>query len=499
MNDSIRRNLMSVPASDGIIDLSLRDVHGNPIKRSTANCYVIKEPGQYKFPLVYGNGIKNGKVNNAAFTNNGGANSHDFVDGTGQVITNPIINNYWIPVIKNSDLTNTTTVLDFLADEDDIKIHPGKDGLNYICIDVKSVPGNGANIIISLRDSYDDYNIWNWHIWLWPHDLTPVEITNAKGVKYNIMPVNLATVLDTADSINKTTGWKSWFYQFGRPVPLAPSAAYNSNSDHNKASIVKTTIATKLSDGLTNPIIVYKHNVSYNYNWFKTNSSKTYNLWDAARTSIDNNDYDVVKTIYDPCPVGFKIPNGNEFTNFHYNNTVGSFANGWKFKRYSGDTVGVFFPASGCRNSISGSLLENNTSGFVWYSSAYSEDYAYCLKFDSRTVSTKSVYYRGHSFSVRPVQDYDTEVETIIKDFVIADYRGNEIILQYEVGMTWFEWVHSEYNNVIIQNTVARTSPNGAVVFGSDWCVYNNDGIYNDQVYMSDKITSYQNYMLIYG
>lgn len=74
---------MSVSASDGIIDLSLRDVHGNPIKRSTANCYVIKEPGQYKFPLVYGNGIKNGKVNNAAFTNNGDANSCDFVDGAG--------------------------------------------------------------------------------------------------------------------------------------------------------------------------------------------------------------------------------------------------------------------------------------------------------------------------------------------------------------------------------------------------------------------------------
>ena len=75
----------------GIIDLSLQDVYGHRINCSTANCYVVREPGQYKFPLVYGNAIKNGKVNTAAFTNNGGEYSHNFVNVSGKIITSPYI------------------------------------------------------------------------------------------------------------------------------------------------------------------------------------------------------------------------------------------------------------------------------------------------------------------------------------------------------------------------------------------------------------------------
>ena len=58
----------TVPKSDALtnatpavdVDLSLYDVEGNSINRSTANCYVVRAPGTYKFPVVYGNGIKNG-------------------------------------------------------------------------------------------------------------------------------------------------------------------------------------------------------------------------------------------------------------------------------------------------------------------------------------------------------------------------------------------------------------------------------------------------------
>ena len=86
----LRRRFMK-QEGDGIVDLSLQDIYGNPIQRSTANCYVVREAGQYKFPLVYGNAIKNGKVNTAAFTNNGGAYSHDFVDGRGEAISGPYV------------------------------------------------------------------------------------------------------------------------------------------------------------------------------------------------------------------------------------------------------------------------------------------------------------------------------------------------------------------------------------------------------------------------
>ena len=51
------------------LDLSYVDVKGNTMtQQSTANCYVIHNPGTYKFPTVYGNSIKNGADNKSAYT-----------------------------------------------------------------------------------------------------------------------------------------------------------------------------------------------------------------------------------------------------------------------------------------------------------------------------------------------------------------------------------------------------------------------------------------------
>ena len=377
-------------------DLSMFDIYGNPIAQSTANCYVVKEAGVYKFPLVFGNAIKNGQVNAAAYTNNGGSYSQDFVDSKHVKISSPYI--------SSNDLSSV-----YLASADtdgvftDISFADGVD-CRYVQFSVDHIPETGANGIISIHEFKAEI-VWNWHIWVWPYDLTPVEITNATGVKYNIMPVNLATKLDTADSINKTTGWKNWFYQWGRPTPLLCPSAYNATENHAGYGFLSYAAESKAysySTGLQNPTTFF-YNGSSPYNWF--GSKSYYNLWDAACTTTGNSDNNVVKTVYDPCPVGWKVPNGNTFTGFSKTNVVGSFSNGWKFKRYSGDTTGVFFPASGSRGRSNGSLYNVGSSGYVWLSSAYSQDNAYYLSFRSSSVYPQDDSYRAYGFSVRPVQE----------------------------------------------------------------------------------------------
>ena len=45
-----------------VVDLSYRDIQGKETKlQETANCYIISSPGDYCFPLVYGNSISDGK------------------------------------------------------------------------------------------------------------------------------------------------------------------------------------------------------------------------------------------------------------------------------------------------------------------------------------------------------------------------------------------------------------------------------------------------------
>ncbi|MEE0887867.1 MAG: hypothetical protein U0L97_01485, partial [Candidatus Saccharimonadaceae bacterium] len=136
-------------------------------------------------------------------------------------------------------------------------------------------------------------------------------------------------------------------------------------------------------------------------NWF--GSSSYYNLWDANCTNKNNSDNTIVKTVYDPCPVGFKMPNGNTFTYFSKLNVVGSFNNGWYFKRNADDTTGVFFPASGYRSYSDGSLDSVGSRGYVWLSSAYSQNNACHLIFYSSTVNPQYGNTRACGYSVRPV------------------------------------------------------------------------------------------------
>lgn len=369
-------------------DLSMYDVHGNALtKQSTANCYVVKEAGQYKLPLVYGNAIKDGSANTAAYTNPG-TNSYmmNFVNAYGNQITSPYI---------ETDTGKTCAEAQFsIGDADiftDLSISDG-----YLNFTVSEVPVSGANGVLSVKDS-DGNIMWNWHIWVFPYDLTPVTITNSTSVDYTIMPVYLATTYDDGDETKR----KNWYYQWGRSVPMLGPAAYNSTANATSYGALSYTITANSSgvyqQGILNPATFWT-NLSSPRNWFGTTSY--YNLWDANYSATGCSDNATVKTIYDPSPVGFKIPNGNTFTGFSISNVVGSFANGWKFKKNSSDTVGIFFPAAGTRGYSNGSLFSVGSSGYVWSTAAKSQDYAYDLNFISSNVNPQYNSGRSSGFSV---------------------------------------------------------------------------------------------------
>ena len=377
----------------------MQDIYGNPIKQTTANCYVVSKTGRYKFPMVFGNAIKNGEINSAAYTKIEGSYCKSFVDFYGDTISTPYIEEQ-LHEVEWSGVAITNT------DTDDVVGSVGmiaEDICKYIQIDIKSVPTTGANVLVSIVTPNGEA-VWTWHIWVWPHDLTPVEITNSTGVKYKIMPVNLATKLDNGTEYGSgTVGYKNWFYQWGRPTPLLCPASYKDSAYGDLGNISFTLDkASYYEDGIRYPLIHYASKSSP-YNWFGTSSY--YNLWDSACNKVGNSDNEVIKTIYDPCPVGWKIPNGNTFTYFSTSNVVGSFSNGWKFKRYAGDTKGVFFPATGSVHYNSQKLDKVGTDGFIWLSSSSSRTTANLLNFTSSRVAAQHKLYRAYGLSVRPVQE----------------------------------------------------------------------------------------------
>ena len=130
---------------------------------------------------------------------------------------------------------------------------------------------------------------------------------------------------------------------------------------------------------------------------------------------MNNNDRngktrDVVKTIYDPSPVGFQIPDPYAFDNF--NTTNASWNKGFTFKLSSNEKI--FFPAGGARDmSHNGKLVAVGTGAYFWTANTRLVNnqlgYAWRIKMSTGGVSAptndgeaRNAYSYG--FSVRPVK-----------------------------------------------------------------------------------------------
>ena len=141
-----------------------------------------------------------------------------------------------------------------------------------------------------------------------------------------------------------------------------------------------------------------------------------YNLWSTDNERTDANDDVVIKSVYDPSPVGYSLPAPNAFTGFtttggNTNNPVewnvkGGFNKGWYFyckPDKQGETV--FFPAFGCRRYDTGSLYGVTTLGVYWVAGPGSRSNGRYLGFDSGSVNPLNDTYRSSGFSVRSAEE----------------------------------------------------------------------------------------------
>ena len=198
----------------------------------------------------------------------------------------------------------------------------------------------------------------------------------------------------------------STLYQFGRKdafpgTDTTPDGSFNKNGGNNMS----------IQNGIQHPETFY----TYGSTW--ESGYNQYNLWSMDNTVTGYNDNAVVKTVYDPCPAGFKMPASNAFTGFTTTgkNTVntqsqfnvsGAWDWGWNFNnKITSPDAAVYFPASGYRDYHDGSL--RNVGSFGYYRSAVPNDkYDGCyLSISSSSVCPQFVSYRPYGYSVRPVSE----------------------------------------------------------------------------------------------
>ena len=406
-NDGLK-NAPAVGSASAPYDLSMHDHNGNTTSRNTANSYLISAPGHYRIPLVYGNAFKNGNDNQSSYktSNTGTYILSTFKDHLNHDITNP-----WIEK-SNTANANIDGAKIVWADEKDLVTSPtiahDASGDGYLDFEVKQSDIKSGNAVVAATKG--GTVVWSWHLWFAPKSaLSKIEVTNHQGVKYNFTEETLGwkpkgevttytaprtvkvkveqTIANggvkqvTVINITQNPGGKKegipTFYQFGRKDAFPgtdeslPQGSFNKNAGNYMS----------ISNGIQNPQNFYTWGSSWIYN--PPASYSYYNLWSADNTTTGWNDNAVVKTVYDPCPVGFKMPASNAFTGFtkdggakhSTDNTNAKEANesdkffaayGYNFYTNSSKNATIFFPVSGIRNYADGELQFVGTDGYFW-------------------------------------------------------------------------------------------------------------------------------------
>ena len=427
---------------------NLSNSTGAATVENTANCYVISAPGHYRIPLVYGNAIKNGATNSNAYetTATGTYVLQHFQDHAGQPITNP-----WIEKTNSSAYANIDGAKIVWSDEKDLVTSPtiahvGGDG--YLDFEVKQSDIKSGNAVVAVTKG--GVVVWSWHLWFAPKSaLTPIPVTNYQGKTYNFTTETLGwkpkgevstynaprtvkvkveqtianggvkqvTVINITQNNGGKKGGFSTLYQFGRKDAFPgtdeslPQGSFNKNAGNNMSII----------NGIQNPQNFYINGDS----WYSTPPAgySYYNLWSVDNTTTGWNDNAVVKTVYDPCPVGFKMPASNAFTGFtsngqnqsgtaniNANGTADSWdkfsaAYGHNFYTNSSRNATIFFPASGFRYYSDGSLVNVGSYGYYWSAVPDSTSGGCYLNFGWGSVGPQNYNSRSYGFAARPVSE----------------------------------------------------------------------------------------------
>lgn len=123
---------------------------------NSANCYIINRPGYYKFPMVYGNGLKNGAPNTRAWTEEHGTpNYPQFVGSDGKVLTSEKL-----PTIADAAIVTSNA---------QYAVQLVKIDQDYLTIYVDPTYIDQGNSIVCVRDD-DGTILWSWHIWTTDYD-----------------------------------------------------------------------------------------------------------------------------------------------------------------------------------------------------------------------------------------------------------------------------------------------------------------------------------------
>ncbi len=344
------------------------DIYQAPLGMETANCYIISEAGSYSFPTVRGNGTAYvGDVASAE-------------------------------VLWESFGTDVAPAVGALVSE--VSYSDGQ--ISYTASNLK------GNASIAAKDA-DGNILWSWHIWLTDKPANQVYNNNAG----TMMDRNLGATSATPGDV-KSLGL---LYQWGRKDPFLGSSSIPDpySNSYQAASTLETwpsPVSSNSSIGTISYAVGHPTTFIMPHQPITTDEPASNGDWlYPISTSIDNTRWQSAKTVYDPCPVGYRVPDDIWNKAFGDNDVVNypdydSSSKGYNFgksevsKSLTNETT-CWYPTTGYLDNTSASLNCTGTDGYYWSCTPDGNKAYYLYFYKNRNVYPSTTGARSYGHSVR--------------------------------------------------------------------------------------------------
>lgn len=259
--------------------------------------------------------------------------------------------------------------------------------------------GLSGNALIGAYDDADNI-LWSWHIWVTDYaaiindNETNVLVGSRQTYNNQIWMDRNLGALNTL-----TAAVPELMYQWGRKDPFLKNNMFTASGSPFSFSTNAIPVDPFISSVKAPTTFYTRSNAG---SWYG-DVGQIEGLWQ-----------DNVKTVFDPCPYGWRVPQNGSWNGFKQNENFFT----WNIDRYSSYNTDsgekVIFRLGGNLQYSDGSLQPLRTYGYLWSSTASSgTDNAYSLYYESKSASGNQsagvvdpnrLYSQAYGFSVRCVK-----------------------------------------------------------------------------------------------
>lgn len=316
----------------------------------TANCYIVSQSGLYKIKTVKGN-------------------------DENQILTNATTPELLWETFGTDEVPSRRNLISAVC---------YKNG--YLIFQTANTFREG-NAVVAVKDS-KGIILWSWHIWMTDKPQEHIYKNNAG----TMMDRNLGATSATAGDV----GALGLLYQWGRKDPFLGSSSISQNVKAESTIAWPSAVKRSSSVGTVDYVISHPTTFVLGSDWHYSFRNNT--LWTTS---------DKTKSIYDPCPTGWRVPEDGVWRKAGFDDATFDITNfGISFSISSPSTT--WYPASGMIGyNNNDCLLDVGEWGYYWTAtpnSSVSQD-AINMTFTPRILWPDNGSARGYGYSVRCIKE----------------------------------------------------------------------------------------------